>query len=230
MTASSAGRWPLESRARLVHALALVALLAAGFPLMFAMAGALGLAPEKLFAGDRTSFIALACFSLYRVGLVTLVGLFLAGKVTPRALGWHGDEAGPSLVLGALGGLGAIALCLGIALGLAGAEPHGVASTLFGYTLEQRLMFTLIACDAAFAEESLFRGYLQPALVKRLGLGVGVLVTASIFSVYHLNFTPLALVSKLALGLAFGLLRGRDRPLWVSGIAHAMLWVVLGML
>ncbi|HEY3446318.1 MAG TPA: CPBP family intramembrane glutamic endopeptidase [Myxococcales bacterium] len=228
--AAAAARWPLESRGRLVHGLALVLLLAAGFPLMSVVAHAWGLDPQQMWSGDSTSFLLLAGFSAWRVGLVTLVGLNVVGKVTPGQLGWTTDDPGPSLGLGALGGFAAVALAVGMAVTLGGADLTAVGNAVFGYSTEQRLMFVMIACDAAFTEESLFRGYLQPAMVKRFGFGGGLLATSAVFSLYHLNFTPQGLVSKLAFGLLFGLLRGRDRPLWVSGLAHAMLWVVVGML
>ncbi len=225
-----AGRWALESRGRLVHALGLVAALAAGFPLLLGISSALGLEPRQLMAGDATSFKVLACFSAYRVGLVTVVGLYLAGRLKPQELGWTSDQPGLSLGLGAAGGVLAIAVTVGMALAFGGADLHAVASAVFGHGAEQRLLFVMIGLDAAFTEESLFRGYLQPALVKRLGFGAGLLATAAVFAVYHLSFTPLGLLSKLVLGAVFGLLRGRDRPLWVSAIAHAMLWVVVGTL
>lgn len=223
------GRWPIGSRARIVHGVALALALAAGFPLVFGACAALGVDPERIFAGDGTSFVALACFSVYRVGLVGIVGLYLIGEVKPQQLGWTNDRPVLSLGLGALCGLVAVGLTVALALA-SGSDLHSVGSTVFGFTLEQRLLFLMVACDAAFVEESLFRGYLQPALVQRLGFAGGLVATAAIFAVYHLNFRPLGLLSKLVLGLAFGLMRGRDRPLWVSGIAHGMLWVVVGTL
>lgn len=55
------------------------------------------------------------------------------------------------------------------------------------------------------AEELVFRGLLQPALVSRLGARQGVLLTAAIFGAVHLPFSPLfALVAGLA-GLGYGL-------------------------
>ncbi|WP_061239047.1 CPBP family intramembrane glutamic endopeptidase [Ectopseudomonas composti] len=58
---------------------------------------------------------------------------------------------------------------------------------------------------AVLAEELLFRGVLQPALVKRLGTWPGLLLTAALFGAVHLPFSPLfALLATLA-GLGYGL-------------------------
>ncbi|MFC5696290.1 CPBP family intramembrane glutamic endopeptidase [Pseudomonas sp. GCM10022186] len=55
------------------------------------------------------------------------------------------------------------------------------------------------------AEELVFRGLLQPALVARLGAHPGVLLTAALFGAVHLPFSPLfALLAGVA-GLGYGL-------------------------
>ncbi|WP_454255113.1 CPBP family intramembrane glutamic endopeptidase [Pseudomonas sp. Marseille-Q8238] len=58
---------------------------------------------------------------------------------------------------------------------------------------------------AVLAEELLFRAWLQPCLVKRLGAWPGVLLTAALFGAAHIPFSPLfALVAAVA-GLGYGL-------------------------
>lgn len=58
---------------------------------------------------------------------------------------------------------------------------------------------------AVLAEELLFRGLLQPALIKRLGNWPGLLLCAALFGAAHLPFSPLfALVAAVA-GLGYGL-------------------------
>ncbi|WP_395503431.1 CPBP family intramembrane glutamic endopeptidase [Ectopseudomonas mendocina] len=58
---------------------------------------------------------------------------------------------------------------------------------------------------AVLAEELLFRGVLQPVLVRRLGSWPGLLLTAGLFGVAHLPFSTLfAMVAALA-GLGYGL-------------------------
>jgi membrane protease YdiL (CAAX protease family) len=58
---------------------------------------------------------------------------------------------------------------------------------------------------AVLAEELLFRGVLQPVLVRRLGSWPGLLLTAGLFGVAHLPFSTLfAMVAAFA-GLGYGL-------------------------
>ncbi|TBU86457.1 CPBP family intramembrane glutamic endopeptidase [Phytopseudomonas dryadis] len=58
---------------------------------------------------------------------------------------------------------------------------------------------------AVLAEELLFRGLLQPRLIRLLGLWPGLLGTALLFGAAHLAFSPLfALVAAVA-GLGYGL-------------------------
>jgi len=58
---------------------------------------------------------------------------------------------------------------------------------------------------AVLAEELLFRGVLQPALVKCLGTWPGLLLTAGLFGAAHLPFSPLFAVVATCAGLGYGL-------------------------
>jgi membrane protease YdiL (CAAX protease family) len=58
---------------------------------------------------------------------------------------------------------------------------------------------------AVLTEELLFRAWLQPWLIARLGIWPGLLLTAGLFAAVHLPFSPLfALVAGVA-GLGYGL-------------------------
>ena len=58
---------------------------------------------------------------------------------------------------------------------------------------------------AVLAEELLFRAWLQPWLIARLGVWPGLLLTAGLFAAVHLPFSPLfALIAGVA-GLGYGL-------------------------
>lgn len=73
---------------------------------------------------------------------------------------------------------------------------------------------------AVLAEELLFRAWLQPMLVARLGAACGIALTALLFGAAHLPFSPLfALVAGLA-GLGYGLVFHLSGRLWPALLLH----------
>lgn len=82
------------------------------------------------------------------------------------------------------------------------------------------LFFLTLGVLAPLCEESLFRGFLYSSLRKRFGVGVSLLVSASLFSAAHLD--PGAVVPLLCLGLVFGYVFERTRSLVPSMIAHGL--------
>jgi membrane protease YdiL (CAAX protease family) len=183
---------------------------------------------EDPFRGGWASLAMVAAVSVVTVGGVVVAGLGKAARMSALALGWNLENVGRDVPLGLVGGLVAIATVAvtGIALGLGSLSSLWEAVASYGPL--DRLVFAAIGVSAAITEESLFRGYLQPGLVKRLGPVAGILLGAAIFSVYHLNFGLASLLSKFALGALFGLLRHRTGSLVPGALAHASVWAVLG--
>ena len=73
---------------------------------------------------------------------------------------------------------------------------------------------------AVLAEELLFRGWLQGALVARLGAAAGIGISALLFGAAHIPFSPLfALVAGLA-GLGYGLALHCSGRLWPALVLH----------
>jgi membrane protease YdiL (CAAX protease family) len=58
---------------------------------------------------------------------------------------------------------------------------------------------------AVLAEELLFRGLLQTALIKRLGVWPGLLLAAGLFGAAHLPFSALFALVATCAGLGYGL-------------------------
>lgn len=78
-------------------------------------------------------------------------------------------------------------------------------------------------------EEVFFRGWLQPALVGRVGPLAGIVVTALCFCAYHVAGgarAPMSLVSIMLAGLFFGLLAWRSGGI-VASIAAHFAWNVI---
>lgn len=81
------------------------------------------------------------------------------------------------------------------------------------------LLITAVALVPAFAEEMVTRGYIQSALVPRVGLWVGIGLTAAIFALLHM--TPSGLPTYLVLGVWLSVIRHRTGSLWGNIAAHA---------
>ncbi len=81
------------------------------------------------------------------------------------------------------------------------------------------LLISAVAFVPAFAEEMVTRGYIQSALVPRVGLWVGICLTAAIFALLHL--TPSGLPTYVVLGLWLSVIRYRTGSLWGNIAAHA---------
>ena len=94
----------------------------------------------------------------------------------------------------------------------------------------QHLQFLIIGLLAASAEDTLYRGYIQPTLMARYGAAIGFSATIAMFAIGHFTgVPPMWRVAVLCItGFGFGILRWRDRPLIASYVAHTVLWVVWG--
>jgi membrane protease YdiL (CAAX protease family) len=77
-----------------------------------------------------------------------------------------------------------------------------------------------LAVTPALCEELLFRGAVQPALVRRIGAPVGLVVTSVLFMLLHLD--PHRFPATFALGMVFGLIALRTGSTWPSVLAHAL--------
>jgi membrane protease YdiL (CAAX protease family) len=111
-----------------------------------------------------------------------------------------------------------------------GGDVGGMVTTLLGYSLSQRILFVILGLAIALWEESVFRGYLQPALIARAGAVGGVALTALIFAIWHPpSFHLLGMSARLVQGCVLGALRGRDRPLAAAVVAHWLYWSVFGV-
>jgi membrane protease YdiL (CAAX protease family) len=220
-------RWQTGSRGQLLHALLLVLLLMSVFGVMQLWAAR---GQEAGFDPDEPSvrlFALLGVAVLLQAGGVVGLGLLYWGRMSLPALGWRSRNFVGDVGFGLLG----FGLLVAVVLALSAALGSPVRETLDSWLHQPprvRLLSLCIGLLAAFNEESLFRGYLQPGLVARVGAAPGVLVAALVFALYHGNFAPLALLGKLLFGVVFGVLAYRRKSLVPSGLAHLLTWGVMG--
>ncbi|MDP9034130.1 MAG: CPBP family intramembrane metalloprotease, partial [Myxococcota bacterium] len=183
---------------------------------------------EPAFTGSPAEFVlatAIGTFGLFNV----VVLLCRLGRVSWRDLGWTTSRLGTELLWGVLGFTACAAAIMATTTALGGRDALREFVTAVGaYSPASRLLFLAIGLSAAAYEESIFRGYLQPALSARWGNAVAILVTAAIFSLYHLQLNPVGLLVKLCFGMVFGTLRWRRGSLVAPAAAHVLVWVILG--
>jgi hypothetical protein len=84
----------------------------------------------------------------------------------------------------------------------------------------QVVLFASVVIGAPLAEETVFRGYLLPALRQRMGLGLALGVQAVLFSLVHGD--PVGFLPRVLLGLVFGCLVTLTGSIWSSVFAHAL--------
>ena len=103
-----------------------------------------------------------------------------------------------------------------------------IIDSVKGQTAAERITFMAIGIQAAFIEESLFRGNLLPALEKKMNGKAALPLSAVLFAAYHLNPNPVSLVGKTMSGLVYATLRKAKGSLVAPAIAHGLFWTVVG--
>jgi len=226
-------RWPVGT----TGALWLACLLVLGHYLaMFGVGGVLAVVlgihdRREIWQAPPAAFIINLGVGLFEIGVVLRLWMGRYARLSFRDAGWR-ELARRDGAYGVLGfAVAAIALACSLAAdtGLADAIAY-IADKIAHYTPQQRVFFALMGVIAAIPEETIFRGILQPTLQAKLGRWSGIVLAALVFAVYHVQFAfalPV-LASHTCLGLVLGLLRERTGTLWAPGIAHALVWVVLG--
>ncbi len=71
---------------------------------------------------------------------------------------------------------------------------------------------------APLAEELFFRGFIFPGLSKRLGYGWGIVISAMLFAIAHLN--PASLAPIFILGILLAWLYKKTGSIWPCVLAH----------
>jgi len=175
---------------------------------------------------------ALFLLAVFLVGSVGIVGggLFGLAGVSWDRLGWRkerllrhiGRGILAAIVIGIITMVGAL-----VAVGFLGLErPETAAAGPQQFSLVGGLMTVFFGFFiASWQEENLFRGYLQPLLIERLGLWPGIIAQAALFSLAHLGWYPSwhFFVLAFAAGLILGWLRGRDGSLVAAFVAHGLI-------
>ena len=101
--------------------------------------------------------------------------------------------------------------------------PESLVDLMFGLLHADSIpgliaVFFIAAVSPAVAEELLFRGVVQPALIARIGPAAGIGVTAFLFASIHLN--PWSFIPLVIAGTFFGFVTYKTGTFWAGALAH----------
>jgi membrane protease YdiL (CAAX protease family) len=136
-----------------------------------------------------------------------------------------GDAPGRWIGMGAALGLGGLLASLALSW-IQGGVVTGAGSGVSAGVILLGIILTLFQTGA---EEVFFRGWLQPALVERVGPVAGIAAGALCFAAFHVAGgarAPVSLVSITLAGVLFGLLAWRSGGV-LAGIAAHFVWNVV---
>lgn len=187
-----------------------------------------GVKPEELgdaIADRLTSpfvLISLIATGQLAFGLAGFLAALWSPEPFRERLAWR--KASPSWLVFPLAMMGSL---LPLAIGLAAAEslatvipPDETFKRFFEVvTIGPAIVFVLfIGVAPGLFEEVLFRGYVQPRLVKRWGIVKGIVVTTILFGLAHVM--PHAIAAALPLGFWFGYIAWRSRSILPAVFCH----------
>jgi hypothetical protein len=183
-----------------------------------------------LVVGGTAQFLHLS-FGLWFSEVVLFLALALVG--------WHALQLSPRLAMGVTR-FEPRSFGLGVAFGLVNYAAWAVPTMTLAHAVFPKHLIELfdsakvferqtpfefwaivvgVSVAAPLGEEFFFRGFLQRGLEASRGAPRAIVVTAFIFSAFHLD--PVGLVSRFELGVLFGLLAWRAGSIWPAIGAHA---------
>jgi membrane protease YdiL (CAAX protease family) len=229
MALAPAPRWGEGSGRRIAHAVGLALAHQASLIVPLVAIAPLLIGKQDPFEAPPAAFLLLAVIAFLQIGVVVGAGLLQWGRVSLRDLGWSSRDWRGDMGRGVVGFFVVAAIAVGTRAAISGGGAVLDAwQGVLHYTPAQRALFLVIGLIAAFTEESIFRGYLQPSLIERHGRTKGVIGTAAFFSLYHLQFAPVRLLALFLIGIVYGELRARTGSLFAPAVANFLCWAVLG--
>ena len=151
--------------------------------------------------------------------LPVIVIALIFGKLGRQSAWRAGQAPFRWMAIGAMTGIGGLSVAIGYAWlngGLVRSPSNGIGFGLL-------LLGIALTLFQVFAEEILFRGWLQPALIDRIGVPFGIVLGALLFAAFHLTAgvrAPLSLLNLALGGIWFGLLAQRSGGILAALAAH----------
>ncbi len=219
-----------DSNSKIFLGLGLAVSLAALFVLSISLYAYLAKVEDPFAQLDLGFAIFVVFYTLIGAFLVLRLGIIKLGGLSLEQIGWRVDNLKLDVLYGVAGAAVAVGIVYLLGLIFGTWDEQQFIGEEMKFSFSNRIVFLLIGLNAGLIEESLFRGFLQPTAIQKFGFVFGLFFTSFIFAAYHLKFQLPIFIGKFALGIIFGLSRGRDRSLIRPGLAHALLWACVGTL
>ena len=120
--------------------------------------------------------------------------------------------------------LGVVVLSIPVGLLVAGLAPAELGLPLETPWMSGLVAFLVVSC-AAVPEELIFRGMLQPLVVRRVGV-LGVALVAAVHAATYIGTGSAPVVALVAtMGLVYGFEVIRSRSIWAPMVGHSLMAV-----
>jgi len=166
------------------------------------------------------------CFVLGGIGIIYF-GLIRLGRVSWQRLGWTKRQLRRSVLLGIIGfvvGIGIMILVNTLV------SSNDLSAQLWALDTRKILLGAFWGfAIAAWIEQNLFAGYIQPILIERWGAWLGIIIQAVLFSGAHIGWMTSwpEFLNAFIFGLVFGVQRGYNRSIVAPYLTHALMWVLI---
>ena len=146
-------------------------------------------------------------------------------------LNWRNNSL-LAILLGAIlaSGLFIASVMTGHIFGLTGSA---LSTSMLGVSVPILLQKLVLYLAMGFGEEIVFRGYIQPRLVKQSGAIWGILATSVVFTLLHqisYSLSPVVILSGVMLWTAIGVLYHLSKSLYLVGVFHGTMNTLLNTL
>jgi membrane protease YdiL (CAAX protease family) len=176
------------------------------------------------FTGSLREILATALTLAFAIAFVQVV-LVRAARVSWRELGWDTSDLRADLGWGLIGHASTQIIFFGV-LYWRGESFTQYLDTLRAMNTGRHIQTIMTGVQVAIMEESIYRGYMQKGLMKRLPPLLAITLMAVVFSICHLQFEPIFLAINFAYGMIWGVLRHRTGRLFAPALAHFLNWAV----
>lgn len=170
---------------------------------------------------------------VFGVGLVGVIyiGLIKTARIDVKSIGWTLKHFGRNLALGIAGFLGGLVILILFFI------TGGISELTIDAQLDINIWVLILSIIMGFAiaawiEQSLMLGYLQPLLINKYGYWKGIFLQSLAWPLSHIGWftTWQDFLMGFIFGSLFGVLKGRNNTLVPGTLAHGSFWVLTSII